>query len=172
MELSKISSEQTLAVKDVINYLEELTRSFKEGKVVVKQGDDFVNLDIAETVAVEVEGKNKKDKAKFSLELSWRKEAAEALAEISIDSKIPEKTASTATDSSATAVKAPKPAPKSKATPAKSATVPAKKPAATPALKPAPKAAEKPAAKPVASKTSPVSETKTKTAGSAGGAKK
>lgn len=172
MELSKISSEQTLSIKDVIKYLEELTKSFKAGKVVVRQGDDFVNLDIAETVAVEVEGKNKKDKAKFCLELSWRKVAAEALAEISIDSKIPKKTASTATNTSATAVKTPKPAPKSKATPAKSATVPAKKTATSPAFKSEPKSAEKPSTKSVASKASAAAGTKTGTPSSAGGTKK
>ena len=72
MSGTKVSQSQTMELEKVIAYLEELTACFKEGKIVVEKGDEFVSLTPPDQVFVEVEAKTKKDKNQFSLELSWR----------------------------------------------------------------------------------------------------
>ncbi|SHL15490.1 amphi-Trp domain-containing protein [Desulfatibacillum alkenivorans DSM 16219] len=72
MSGNKVSQSQTMELEKVAAYLEDLAASFKEGKIVVAKGDEFVTLTPPEQVFVEVEAKAKKDKNKFSLELSWR----------------------------------------------------------------------------------------------------
>ncbi|MFP4167769.1 MAG: amphi-Trp domain-containing protein [Desulfonatronovibrionaceae bacterium] len=68
---NKIQNKSSMDLKEVITYLEELTKGFKQGKIVVQQGEEFLSLLPPESVQVEVEAKQKEDKEKFSLELSW-----------------------------------------------------------------------------------------------------
>jgi len=89
METNKISLKQILEIKDAIKYLEDLIKSFKAGKVVVQQGDDYVDLLAPEMVDIKVTARTKKDKSKFSLELSWRNMAAETAEPVAITSKAP-----------------------------------------------------------------------------------
>ena len=67
----EIHFEREMRTAEVINYLELLIKSFKEGKIVVEQGDMLISLIPADVVAVEIEAKQKKRKAKLSLEVSW-----------------------------------------------------------------------------------------------------
>ncbi|MGE4293884.1 MAG: amphi-Trp domain-containing protein [Desulfovibrio sp.] len=89
MDKGKIEVKQMLAYDDALGYLEDLVASFREGRIVVRKGEEFVTLTPLETVEIEVSAKHKKDKQKFSLELSWA-----ALAEddepLSISDKLPE----------------------------------------------------------------------------------
>jgi amphi-Trp domain-containing protein len=71
METDKIELKQIQKIAEVVIYLEGLIKGFKEGKIVVQKGEGFVSLVPAEQVTVMVEAKKKKDKEKFSLELSW-----------------------------------------------------------------------------------------------------
>jgi amphi-Trp domain-containing protein len=93
METNKISLKQMMSTKDAVAYLKELIKSFNDGKVVVQQGEDYVDLKTSEMVDIKVEAKVKKDKSKFSLELSWRSMPVEAVEPVTISSKAPEKTA-------------------------------------------------------------------------------
>lgn len=68
---NKIQNKDTMQLKEVATYLEELTKGFKQGKIVVQQGEEFISLLPPESVQVEVEAKQKEGKEKFSLELSW-----------------------------------------------------------------------------------------------------
>lgn len=68
---NKIQNKNSMDLKEVITYLEELTKGFKQGKIVVQQGEEFISLLPPESVQVEVEAKQKEGKEKFSLELSW-----------------------------------------------------------------------------------------------------
>nr|MBF0221937.1 amphi-Trp domain-containing protein [Desulfobulbaceae bacterium] len=89
METNKIAQTQQLELKEVIKYLEDLTKSFQEGNVVVQKEEAFVVLSLPESVTVKVEAKSKKDKAKFALELSWRVSEECAAGQIKIGSKVP-----------------------------------------------------------------------------------
>ena len=72
METSKISLKQMMEIKEAANYLQDLAKSIKKGKVVVQQGEDFVDLKMSDTVTVKIEARIKKDKSKFKLDLYWR----------------------------------------------------------------------------------------------------
>jgi len=67
----EIHFEREMRTTEVINYLELLIKSFKEGKIVFEQGDMLISLRPADVVAVEIEAKQKKRKAKLSHEVSW-----------------------------------------------------------------------------------------------------
>ena len=90
METNKVMLKQNLAIKEVIIYLEDLVKSLKDGKVVVQQEESYVDLNLPETASVVVEAKNKKGKAKFSLELSWHMAPVVETGKVCIGSKVPE----------------------------------------------------------------------------------
>ncbi|WP_018123481.1 amphi-Trp domain-containing protein [Desulfovibrio oxyclinae] len=71
MEKSKVKIKQVLSREEVVTYLEDLLDGLKSGSIVVSRDDEQVALEPAERMNVEVEAKVKKDKRKFSLELSW-----------------------------------------------------------------------------------------------------
>ena len=89
METNKIALKQMLGTKEAVTYLEDLVKSFQAGKIVVQQGDDYVDLQTPEMVDLKVEAKVKKDKSKFSLELSWRNTSVESDAAVTITSTAP-----------------------------------------------------------------------------------
>ena len=67
----EIGFEGRVELQKAIEYLEQLVAGLKEGKVVVEKGRDFLVLEPAEIVEIEVEAEQKKDEEKFSLELEW-----------------------------------------------------------------------------------------------------
>ena len=87
---NKVSLKQTMATDDAIRYLEELVQAYKDGKIVVQQGDKAVSIEPGEDVAIEVEAKQKEGKSKFSLELSWRAPQPGEGDEVQISSEEPE----------------------------------------------------------------------------------
>ncbi|MBF0509720.1 MAG: amphi-Trp domain-containing protein [Deltaproteobacteria bacterium] len=71
MDKPKIELKNSMGRNEVITYLEGLVEGFKAGKIVLVQGDQILEMTVPEVVQVEVEAKQKKDKAKFALELTW-----------------------------------------------------------------------------------------------------
>ncbi|MBF0497868.1 MAG: amphi-Trp domain-containing protein [Deltaproteobacteria bacterium] len=71
MDKPKIELKNTIGRNEVITYLEGLVEGFKAGKIVLEQGDLILEMTVPEVVQVEVEAGQKKDKAKFALELTW-----------------------------------------------------------------------------------------------------
>lgn len=69
--MDKILVEEMMETSNVVAFLEGLVKGFKEGKIVVEKGVESLTLVPPAWVDVEVEAKQKKGKAKFSLELSW-----------------------------------------------------------------------------------------------------
>lgn len=67
-----VSLETTLPLSQAVDYLEDLARSLRQGRVVVQKGKEYVQLNPSAMVEVELEAVRKKDKEKFVLELSWR----------------------------------------------------------------------------------------------------
>ncbi len=94
-EKNKIETKTQMQLQEVITYLEELTKGFKEGKVVVQQGEEYLTMLPPDSINVAVEAKQK-GKEKFSLELSWVPAASseESESKITISQKEPETTTS------------------------------------------------------------------------------
>ncbi len=73
-------SKQGIAIKgsmdyaSVVAFLEDVVRSFKEKKVCVQRGEEFVTLTPGESIDLEVEATQKKGKQKLCIELNWREE--------------------------------------------------------------------------------------------------
>jgi|GEM_PF-781404 amphi-Trp domain-containing protein len=67
-----VSLETTLPLGQAVDYLEDLVRSLRQGRVVVQKGQESIQLTPAALVEVELEAVRKKDKEKFVLEISWR----------------------------------------------------------------------------------------------------
>lgn len=72
MSKKEVGFEGTLEIEKAAEYLEQLAKSMREGKVVVEKGDDFIVLNPAEVVEIEAEAAEKKGVEKFSLKLKWK----------------------------------------------------------------------------------------------------
>jgi amphi-Trp domain-containing protein len=75
MSKQSVSLEKTMGLQEAIIYLEELVTSLKVGRIEVIEGEKRVILCPPSILDVEVEAKVKKDKQKFSLELSWKNQS-------------------------------------------------------------------------------------------------
>jgi len=73
MDKDKIELKTIMETADVADYLTALAKGFRAGRIVIeKDGEHLVLSPAAMSKAeVEIEARIKKDKAKFSLELSW-----------------------------------------------------------------------------------------------------
>ena len=68
----EVEFKATMSRDQLVTYLEDLAASLKEGNVCLAKGDESVVLELTDTVKVAIEAKEKKDKCKLSLELTWR----------------------------------------------------------------------------------------------------
>lgn len=91
MEKKKISTSQTLELKDAVTYLNDLLAAFKKGVITVSKGDEDLVLTPCAPVFLEIEAKKKKHKESFSFELSWHtiEEMSEEEENLSISSELP-----------------------------------------------------------------------------------
>ncbi len=55
MEKEKIDVKTTLQYKDAVSYLEDLTRSFKSGTIVIESGENSLIMKPGEQVSIKVE---------------------------------------------------------------------------------------------------------------------
>ncbi len=67
----EISFETLVTREKVAGYLQNLAESISSGKLNIQKGIETIALTPGETVAMEVEAKQKKEKEKFSLKLTW-----------------------------------------------------------------------------------------------------
>lgn len=86
---NKLEFKQALEYKEAASYLEDLVTSFKSGKIVVQKGEEVISLSPSGTVEIEIEARVKKEKGKFSMEISW-KEPECSTDDFSISSTEPE----------------------------------------------------------------------------------
>ncbi|MBU1042633.1 MAG: amphi-Trp domain-containing protein [Proteobacteria bacterium] len=79
MEKDKIELKTIMETADVADYLTALANGFRAGRIVVEKDGEHLVLNPAamSKAEVEIEARIKKDKAKFSLELSWMLAAEE-----------------------------------------------------------------------------------------------
>lgn len=66
-----VSAELSLPVPKVVEYLRKLADSLEQGRVYVEHGAEMIALTPSGVVDVEIEAKQKKDREKFVLEMSW-----------------------------------------------------------------------------------------------------
>jgi len=72
MDKDKIEMKTTMESAAVAEYLTALAKGFKSGIITVEKGGESLTLMPVEIAEVEVEARVKKDKARFSLEVTWR----------------------------------------------------------------------------------------------------
>jgi len=76
MDKDKIEMKTIMESAAVAEYLTQLAKGFESGTIVVEKDGESLTLIPAETAEVEVEARVKKDKARFSLEVTWRTAAS------------------------------------------------------------------------------------------------
>lgn len=69
----KIRVEGVMQITEVIANLERLVADMKTGLVSLSAGDESLELRPSVLVNVDMKASRKKDKEKFSLEISWKK---------------------------------------------------------------------------------------------------
>lgn len=89
MEKREVSLKSKLEQAKVISYLEDLTKSLKEGTVCVQQGTDIVTLRPSSYIEIELEASVKKNKERLSIELTWRADKEEEEQDFSITATEP-----------------------------------------------------------------------------------
>lgn len=67
-----IELKKVMDLNNVVEYLEALAQGLRAGKVVVEKAGKYLSLNPPSVLEVEIEAKQKKEKAKFTLELSWK----------------------------------------------------------------------------------------------------
>lgn len=77
MSKKEVKLKGVMEISQVVTYLEDLVASLKEGKICVRQGEQFVTLCPDQRVDVEVKASAKKGKEKFEMEMSWYQESVE-----------------------------------------------------------------------------------------------
>jgi amphi-Trp domain-containing protein len=69
----KIKVEGVMQITEVIANLERLVADMKTGLVTLSAGEESLELRPSVLVNVDMKASRKKDKEKFSLEISWKK---------------------------------------------------------------------------------------------------
>lgn len=72
MEKKTIEIEETMTREQVADYFRMLATGLQNGSIELKNGEETLTLTPTEMIAVEIAAKQKKDKSKFTMEISWR----------------------------------------------------------------------------------------------------
>ncbi|KUG27252.1 hypothetical protein ASZ90_002888 [hydrocarbon metagenome] len=72
MAKNKVKMEGMLELREVVARLEDVVSNLKAGSICMAVGEDCVTLRPTSIVSVSMKASQKKDKEKFSLELSWK----------------------------------------------------------------------------------------------------
>lgn len=78
MEKKTIEIEETMTKEQAADFFRMLAYGLQSGSLELKNGEETMTLSPTDMISVEIEAKQKKDKSKFSLEMSWRLNAAAA----------------------------------------------------------------------------------------------
>lgn len=76
MSKSKLSLEQTMELAKVVATLEDVLNGLKNGSLTLQHGAESVTLTPPGVVELEMEASQKKDKEKLSIQIAWKKGAA------------------------------------------------------------------------------------------------
>jgi amphi-Trp domain-containing protein len=72
MEKKTIEIEATMNREQTAAYFRMLANGLESGSLEIKSGEEVLTLSPSDMISVEIEAKQKKDKSKFSMEMSWR----------------------------------------------------------------------------------------------------
>ena len=91
MDKDKIEMKTTMESAAVAEYLTALAKGFKTGIITVEKNGESLTMIPVDIAEVEVEARVKKDKARFSLEVTWRlpQEQDDAATSFSISAEAP-----------------------------------------------------------------------------------
>ena len=64
-------------IQGAVSYLEDLARSFRDGRIVVEHAEKKLDMEPPSVLVLEIEAKQKKDKAKFGFEIAWKNDAVQ-----------------------------------------------------------------------------------------------
>ena len=85
MASQHLKVKSTLNLLEIVNHLEHLVSSLKEGTICIRKGDKVITLKPCEPVTLELEAEVKLDKdalrEKLSIELKWMKSEIAAAAD-------------------------------------------------------------------------------------------
>lgn len=87
MSKKEVKLKGVMSIDEVATNLEDMAKSLKDGKICVRQDEQFVTLCTDQMVDVEVKAAAKKGGEKLEMELSWRREVPQ---EMDISSDDPE----------------------------------------------------------------------------------
>jgi amphi-Trp domain-containing protein len=71
MEQEKLKLKQRMSLEELVIYLEDLSRTIRQGKLVVSLGDEFVILEPGQEFQVAVKAKQEGERGKVSISFSW-----------------------------------------------------------------------------------------------------
>jgi amphi-Trp domain-containing protein len=72
MSENDVSFKRLVEISEAVSYLEALAMSLRTGRIVVEHGETALDLDPPPVVTLEIEAKQRKDKAKFGFEIKWK----------------------------------------------------------------------------------------------------
>ncbi len=72
MTKEKFKIKGTVEMQEIVNHLEEILNSFKNGRVVLEHGTDHMEFAPGNTAEMEIEAKQKDGKREFSVEFIWK----------------------------------------------------------------------------------------------------
>lgn len=89
---NELRVEQKVSWDLALVLLEDLVKSFKEGKACIQDGKNFITLKPAGEVEIELQASEKKGRQKLEISISWREVSPEGkpVREVKISSQEPE----------------------------------------------------------------------------------
>jgi len=82
--MSEIKVKKSMSASEVCTVLDDLVKSIREGKVCIESDEEFITLNPAEKINLEIEAEMKKDKQKMTIELNWRRAVLQEQKPVSI----------------------------------------------------------------------------------------
>ena len=73
---NKLKVEGIMELSQALAYLEQVVASLKQGAIAIEAGEETITLSPENVVEFEMEASQKKDKEKFALEISWKKDGS------------------------------------------------------------------------------------------------
>jgi amphi-Trp domain-containing protein len=71
MEQEKLKLKQRMSIEELVIYLEDLSRTIRQGKLVIRQGQEYVTLEPGQEFQVAVKARQEGGTSKVSIKFSW-----------------------------------------------------------------------------------------------------
>jgi amphi-Trp domain-containing protein len=71
MEQEKLKLKQRMSLEELVISLEDLSRTIRQGKLVIRQGGEYVTLEPGQEFHVAVKAKRQGEGGKVTVKISW-----------------------------------------------------------------------------------------------------